>query len=110
MYNYKKELKAHLDSILPAYYELFVDSHTDLPCVTYYELANTAEAEGDTLRYSNIAFRVTLWGSDYDDLVEYVPALDLLMFSLGFKRRGYNEIIESGLCQLIFTYQATAVE
>jgi hypothetical protein len=110
MFNYKVELAKQLDTILPAYYELFVDSQGDFPCITYLELANSADAEGDTLRYSSISFRIKIWGGDYTEIVEYVEPLDNLMFSLGFSRRGYNELIESGMCQLIFTYTAMALE
>lgn len=110
MFNYKLELEKQLDTILPAYYELFVDSQSDFPCITYLELANTADAEGDTLRYSSISFRIKIWGNDYTDIVEYIEPLDNLMFSLGFTRRSYNELNESGLCQLIFTYTAMALE
>jgi hypothetical protein len=32
------------------------------------------------------------------------------MFSLGFKRRAYNELIDIEMAQYIFTYEATALE
>lgn len=110
MYNYKKELVKELDTILPTYYELFVDSSTQTPCITYLELTNVARQEGDTLRYSNITYRVKIWGTQEDDLYNYTSLLDKKMFELGFKRRAYNELWIDQICQLIFTYEATALE
>lgn len=110
MYNYNKELVKELDTILPTYYELFVDSSTQTPCITYIELTNVAEQEGQTLRYSNIAYRVKIWGTADDDLYPYSSLLDNKMFELGFKRRAYNEFWVDQTCQLIFTYEATALE
>jgi hypothetical protein len=92
MYNYNKELVKELDTILPTYYELFVDSSTQTPCITYLELNNIADLEGETLRYSNIAYRVKVWGTADDDLYPYTSLLDNKMFELGFKRRAYNEL------------------
>lgn len=110
MFNYKVQLVKELDTVLPAYYELFMDSDTEFPCITYLEISNTAEAEGDTLRYSSISFRIKLWGEDYAELTQYIEPLDNLMFSLGFTRISYNELVESGMSQLIFTYEGMALE
>lgn len=110
MYNYNIELVKELDTILPTYLELFVDSSTQTPCITYIELSNVATQEGNTLRYSNIAYRIKIWGNMDDDLYSYSPLLDEKMFELGFKRRAYNELWVDETCQLIFTYEATALE
>ena len=38
MIDYKPTLKANLEKIgVPVYYELFVDSSTETPCITYIE-------------------------------------------------------------------------
>ena len=110
MFNYKTQLVKELDTVLPAYYELFMDSDTECPCITYLELSNVANAEGETLRYSTISFRIKLWGRDYEELTQYIEPLDSLMFSLGFTRISYTELVESGMSQLIFTYEGMAIE
>ena len=50
MIDYKPTLKQELEKVgLPVYYELFVDSSTETPCITFIENNNAAEAEGDNL-------------------------------------------------------------
>lgn len=110
MYNYNQELVKELDTILPTYYELFVDSDTKTPCITYIELSNIADLEGQTLRYSKLAFRIKVWGTYNDDLHPYCSLLDKKMYELGFKRRAYNELWVDQMVQHIFTYEAMALE
>lgn len=110
MYNYNKELVAQLDTILPTYYELFVDSTTETPCITYLELNNIADREGQTLRYSTLDYRIKIWGTADQDIYPYASLLDAKMFELGFKRRAYNEMWVDQMCYLIFTYEAMALE
>lgn len=110
MYNYKDELTEALDTVLPTYYELFLDSDTKTPCITYLELSNMADLEGDTMRYSTLSFRIKIWGTINDDLFGYAEDLDEVMFSLGFKRTAYNELVIDTTIQHIFTYEAVALE
>ena len=110
MFDYKPELVRQLDTILPTHYELFVDSNTKTPCLTYLELSNIAEQEGDTLRYSTLTFRIKIWGKADDDLYPYCSLLDDKMVELGFKRRAFNEMWVDQTQQLIFTYEALALE
>jgi hypothetical protein len=42
MIDYKTTLIRELDTILPTYYELFVDSETPIPCITIMESNNSA--------------------------------------------------------------------
>lgn len=110
MFRYKTELVKALDAVLPTYEEYFVDGSTPTPCITYLELSNIADQEGDTLRYSSLAYRLTVWGSPEDELEVYDEQLDDIMFALGFKRRAYNEIYGNTVIRHIFTYEATALE
>lgn len=110
MLNYKSELVEALNTILPTHYEMFVETGIKTPCITYIELSNVAEQEGDTLRYSRLGFRIQICGTINDDLFQYIEPLDQLMFSLGFKRKSYNEIIDNPIVQLVFTYEALALE
>ena len=105
MFSYKTELVKQLDAVLPTYDELFVDSTTKTPCITYLD-----DQEGDTLRYSTLAYRITIWGSIDDELEQYDAQLDDIMFALGFKRRAYNEIYGDTVMRHIFTYEAQALE
>ena len=109
MFSYKKELVKALDQILPTYDEFFIDI-VDAPCITYLELSNIAEQEGNSLRYSRLNYRISVWGGIDDDLDEYIPQIDSIMFSLGFKRKAYNELYEDVIQRKIFTYEALALE
>lgn len=110
MFSYKVELVKQLDTILPTYDEFFVDSEKKTPCFTYLELSNVANQEGDTLRYSTLNYRISLWGSMDDELEQYIPQLDSLMYSLGFRRRAYTELNEDLLQRRIFTYEGIGLE
>ena len=110
MLDYKPTLKAKLEEILPTYYELFVDSTTATPCITYMEQNDYAEQEGDTLRYSRKRFRIKLWGDDLEELTNYAGQVDSLLFSLGFKRVNYNELWYNEQICLIIDYQGLALE
>lgn len=110
MLNYKTDLVAALSTILPTRYELFVDSSTATPCITYMEIDNASTAEGDTLRYSRIAFQIKIWGDDFSVLAPYQLQLDTKMKSLGFTRTAYNELWYDNQVALIYRYEAAAKE
>lgn len=104
MLDYKPTLVAALDEALdiPVYYELFVDSTTATPCVTYIEQNDYAEQEGNTIRYSRKRFRIKIWGDDLATLSVYLGTVDDTMFSLGFKRVNYNELwYNEQLCMIV---------
>ena len=55
MIDFKTELKAQLETVgLPVYYELFCDSSTTTPCITYIENNNASYIEGNTIGYSTL--------------------------------------------------------
>lgn len=110
MYNYDTELVKQLDTILPTYYELFLDNSITTPCLTYLEISNVPDKEADTLRYSTISYRIKLWHKDGVEVDQYIKEMDKLLYSLGFKRVAYNILWTDDLCQRIFTYQALACE
>lgn len=110
MIDYKQELVALLDNILPTYYELFVDSSTKTPCITYIELDNSAEEEGDTIGYSHITYQVKIWGYDIQELSQYANEVDVVMKNAGFKRLAKNELWYNEMGQLILKYRALALE
>ena len=61
MIDYKPTLVQELKTIgLPVHYELFLKKDTELPCISYQEASNTATADGDNLRYSELTFRVKI--------------------------------------------------
>ncbi len=110
MLNYKETLVAELNTILPTYYELFCDSSTETPCITYIENNNYSLLEGDTMRYSRLSYILKIWGNDIGVLSQYAVLLDEKMRQLGFNRISANELVVDTQCQKIFIYEATGRE
>lgn len=111
MIDFKTELKAQLETVgLPVYYELFCDSSTTTPCITYIENNNASYIEGNTIGYSTLSFYVKLWGNDLAVLSPFAQKIDNVMRGLGFKRVSYNELSYNTQLQMIFRYEALAVE
>lgn len=111
MLDYKPTLVEKLETLnLPVYYELFVDSSSAIPCITYQEINDYSTAEGDTLRYSQKRFRIKLWGDTFAALVPVIDELDPLMKTIGLTRSNYNELSYNGQLCLIFDYQGLAQE
>ena len=112
MINYHETIVNTLSSILPTYYEMVLHSGIKTPCISYMELNNSVEANGDTLGYSVISYQVKVWGNILEDLQEYSLTIDDAMRSLGFYRVSSQELYDyqSTMIQKILTYEALASE
>lgn len=58
MIDYNKQLVAALNKVLPTYYELALVSGTKTPCISYSEINNYTDINGDTIGYSKITYQV----------------------------------------------------
>jgi hypothetical protein len=76
------------------------------------EINNYADAQGDTLGYSRLAFQVKVWGNNISDIVQYAQMIDATLRPLGWKRTNSNELHDtnSTMIQKIMTYEATGLE
>ena len=111
MIDYKPILVTQLKTIaLPVYYEMFVDSSTPIPCITYIETQNDSLIEGDKLGYSTLSYQIKVWGNSVATLEEYAAVIDSKMRELGFIRSNANELWIDGLGQKILKYSAIAHE
>lgn len=111
MLNYKPILVEELSKLeFPVYYELFFDSTTQLPCLTYIEVNDYSHKEGDTLRYSRKKYRLKIWGKDLAQMSNYFSLLDIKMKELGFRRTNYNELWYDDVCSFIIDYEGMALE
>lgn len=112
MVDYNTQLVSALDNILPTHYEMALHSGLDTPCISYMELNNAAEEEGDTIGYSRISYQVKVWGNEIEILQRYALAIDSALRPLGFKRVGSRELYdkESTMIQKIMTFEAKALE
>lgn len=111
MIDYKPILKEKLEETgLPVYYELFVDSSTETPCITYIETNNSSYLEGDNLFYSNLSYNIKLWGNGLSTLIPKVADIDDIMREQGFRRISYNELAYGTQLEIILTYSAVGYE
>ena len=110
MINYKPVVVGELKKILPTYYELFVDSNNQLPCITYLENDNSVSIHTAEAGVSDIRYTIKLWGYSIQDLSDYSLQIDEAMRNLGFRRYSYNELATDTQICLIMNYEGLALE
>ena len=112
MIDYHSTLLGALKQILPTHYELVLNSGLETPCISYMELYNAAEQEGDTLGYSKLQFQIKVWGTQIADLQKYALQIDAALRPLGWKRVNAVELHDpnSAMMQKVMTYEATGFE
>ena len=110
MYDSKTLLVSTLSKILPTHYELFCDSSTAIPCITYTESNNYSRAEGDTLRFSTVAFTIKVWDDDIGHASQIACQVDDEMKKLGLRRTSSNELTIDNNIVKIMVYEGLALE
>lgn len=112
MIDYHSNLVTALSTILPTHYEMVLTSKTKTPCISYMEINNYVDSNGDTLGYSRISYQVKVWGTNIADLQKYAVEIDKVLRPLGFTRVSSNELYDmnSTMIQKILTYEALALE
>lgn len=110
MIDYTPTLNIALNTILPAEYELILDSNTSTPCITYMKVGDSAQVDGDDVRYSIITYQIKIWSDSYETICQKSVLLDEKMNELGFKRVSYNELWFNNKCSAVFRYEALVYE
>ena len=113
MIDYHAKLVSALKTIgIDVHYEMVLHSGLATPCISYMEISNVADAEGDTLGYSRLQYQIKVWGTQIADLQQYALQIDTVLRPLGFKRVGCNEMYDnnSNMMQKIMTYEALGLE
>lgn len=112
MINYHTNLVDALETILPTHYEMSLTAGTQTPCISYMEINNYAQANGDTIGVSVIDYQVKVWGNSIKDLQTYATQIDSVLRPLGWRRISSGELYDnnSTMIQKILTYEATALE
>lgn len=112
MIDYHSTLVSALKQILPTHYEMTLHSGIETPCISYMELSNAAEEEGDTLGYSRLQYQIKLWGNEIATLQRYAQQIDAALRPLGWKRVGCVELYDpnSTMMQKVMTFEATGFE
>lgn len=112
MIDYHASIVNALRTILPTHYEMKLTSDTKTPCISYMELSNIVDVQGDTLVYSRIKYQVKVWGNSIAELQKYALEIDDVLRPLGWTRVGGGEMYDpnSSMIQKILTYEALASE
>lgn len=113
MKDYHKEIVTTLKAIgLPVHYEMFLHSGLETPCISYLEISNVDEMNGNTHGYSRISYQVKIWAKDISVIQTYAAQIDKAMRSLGFKRSSGVEMHDSNsaMIQKVMTFDVIAYE
>ena len=113
MKDYHKEIVAALKTTgLPVHYELFLHSGLQTPCISYMEISNIDEMNGNTHGYSRISYQVKVWDNNIQVIQYHIQDVDRVMRGLGFKRTGSAELHDSNstMIQKVNTYELLAYE
>ena len=112
MIDFHSRLVAALKAVLPTHYEMTLTQGAKVPCISYMELNNSVDVNGDTLGYSRITYQVKIWGHDIAELQGYAILVDAILRPLGFRRISSNELHDrnSTMIQKILVFEALAKE
>lgn len=77
----------------PIYYEFFKD-RVSIPAVSYYESNNTSSLIGDTVKYSEITYRIKIWSYEIEEIQTLAQAIDATLLKNGFKRTFATEMVD----------------
>lgn len=112
MIDYHAELVKALSAILPTHYELVLTSSTATPCISYMEMNNYVNSNGDTLGYSRISYQIKVWGNEIATIQKYALKIDAALRPLGWIRTSSGELHDrqSTMIQKILNYECLALE
>ena len=112
MIDYHGDLVTALKTILPTHYEMTLHSGLATPCISYMEINNYVQYNGDTIGYSKISYQIKVWGNNISDLQKYALEIDKVLKPLGWTRVSSGELYDnqSSMIQKILTYEALASE
>lgn len=112
MIDYNKELVAALNTILPTHYEMVLHRGLATPCISYMEINNYVDSNGDTLGYGRLTYQVKIWANDIATIQEYALRVDEVLRPLGFTRVSSGELYDnnSSMIQKIMTFEALYLE
>ena len=113
MIDYHGDLVTALKTIgIDVHYEMTLTSKTTTPCVTYLEIGNVVENNGDTLGYSRIQYQISIWANNISDIQKYALKIDEVLRPLGWKRIGSAELYDnqSTMIHKALTYESLALE
>lgn len=112
MIDYHSNLVSALSGILETHYEMKLHSGLSVPCISYMENNNYADAEGNTIGYSRVSYTVKVWADDIKTIQKYAAEIDQTLRPLGWKRTSTTELYDqnSSRIQKIMIFEALGLE
>lgn len=96
---------------VPSYWEYFTAEPVTVPCLSYFIITDSKLYQGDTLRYSDISLRVTVWAMELPDLYAIANDLDVILTAEGLRRTATEDLIlDNGLMKKVISYDTVARE
>lgn len=108
MIDYHKELVSILSKILPTYFELNLTHDIDTPCISYIQMNDNEEYQGDTIGYSVIRYQIKVWSEKLSELQSYGQQIDNALRKEGWRRISAIELYDTdtAMKQKVFSYEA----
>lgn len=91
-------------------YELFINSKTQLPVITYLELDNKEKLRGTTLEYSEHIYQIKIWSKDIEEISKTAIKVDKEMKAIGFFRDNATELVKDGIIMKVLKYRAVTYD
>lgn len=105
-----KLIQETLNTILPSYYELFLDNEVELPCIAYNEQNNYDYLDSDDTGFSYITYLVKVYAMSINELQQYSNEVDLALKNIGGRRISSQEAVIEGHIEKWLTYRFLAKE
>lgn len=100
-----------LNTVLTTAYELFLDSKTPVPCISYQCINNSETEQGNTIGYSSCTYRIKVWARTVQDIVSYSQQIDDALAELGrWERVRTNDLTCNNLICRIMDYKCLLLE
>lgn len=95
---------------LKVYHENFLDSDTDMPCISYFQINNNTDRYSTDIVIYNMAFRIKVWAKSESDLVKYSQMVDTLMHSIRFHLTNTSDLWQDNIGQRSMRYENLGYE
>lgn len=112
MINVDKEVRKALKDAtgLEVYPDKFVNSDTEIPCISYSEYDNSSLVEGDKIGYSTVIYHIKIWTNDLSEADKIASIVDSTMRINGFIRNNKSDLWYNDVLQRALKYTAKGLE
>ena len=107
MINVKELIVTELSTLgIPVDYEMFTSENAAVPSISYLELTNVINLQGDTIEYDTVNYQIKLWATDIEYLTETSILISNIMRDLGFSRQFAQEVVSKGIISKVMRFRA----